>query len=150
MKLIVQIPCLNEERTLPQTIADIPREIEGIDTIEVKRTMGGWYRGWRLVSLDGSTMAVADSASNQAPFGRPGRSRGRAAQPLLRFVSLAENGTHVLFGARMADYHSSETTLARGVVPHLRRRLLCLADRSFFGFELWQQAQAGGAQWCGG
>ena len=31
MKLIVQIPCLNEARTLPQTVADIPREIPGID-----------------------------------------------------------------------------------------------------------------------
>ncbi len=35
MKLIVQIPCLNEEQTLPQTIADIPREIPGIDVIEL-------------------------------------------------------------------------------------------------------------------
>ncbi len=30
MKLIVQIPCLNEEATLPATIADVPRQIEGI------------------------------------------------------------------------------------------------------------------------
>lgn len=35
MKLIVQIPCFNEEQTLPQTIADIPREIEGIDKVEL-------------------------------------------------------------------------------------------------------------------
>jgi len=34
MKLIIQIPCYNEEATLPQTVADLPREIEGIDTIE--------------------------------------------------------------------------------------------------------------------
>ncbi|MBC2716528.1 MAG: glycosyltransferase family 2 protein [Desulfobacteraceae bacterium] len=35
MKLIVQIPCYNEEKTLPQTVRDIPREIEGIDTVEI-------------------------------------------------------------------------------------------------------------------
>lgn len=35
MKLIVQIPCYNEEQTLPQTVADIPRNIEGIDRVEV-------------------------------------------------------------------------------------------------------------------
>lgn len=35
MKLIVQIPCLNEEQTLPATLRDIPREIEGIDTVEI-------------------------------------------------------------------------------------------------------------------
>jgi glycosyltransferase involved in cell wall biosynthesis len=35
MKLIVQIPCYNEEQTLPQTVADIPREIDGIDVVEL-------------------------------------------------------------------------------------------------------------------
>lgn len=35
MKLIVQIPCLNEEETLPATIRDIPREIPGIDRVEI-------------------------------------------------------------------------------------------------------------------
>ena len=35
MKLIVQIPCYNEEQTLPETVADIPRQIEGIDHVEV-------------------------------------------------------------------------------------------------------------------
>ncbi len=35
MKLIVQIPCLNEEDTLPFTIGDIPREITGVDEVEI-------------------------------------------------------------------------------------------------------------------
>lgn len=35
MKLIVQIPCYNEEQTLPQTVADIPKQIDGIDQIEL-------------------------------------------------------------------------------------------------------------------
>ena len=35
MKLIVQIPCYNEENTLPQTVADIPRQIPGVDQVEV-------------------------------------------------------------------------------------------------------------------
>ncbi|MCF8107520.1 MAG: glycosyltransferase family 2 protein [Desulfohalobiaceae bacterium] len=35
MKLIVQIPCYNEEDTLPHTVADIPRQIEGVDQVEV-------------------------------------------------------------------------------------------------------------------
>ena len=34
MKLIIQIPCFNEEETLPGVIADLPKEIEGIDQIE--------------------------------------------------------------------------------------------------------------------
>lgn len=35
MKLIVQIPCLNEEETLPQTVADIPRRIPGVEKVEI-------------------------------------------------------------------------------------------------------------------
>ncbi len=50
MKLIVQIPCLNEEDTLPATVRDIPRHIEGIDTIEI------------LVIDDGSTDRTGEVA----------------------------------------------------------------------------------------
>src|SRR5947199_326988 len=35
-------------------------------------TKGAWYREWRLVSLDGSCLDVADTAENGAAFGRPG------------------------------------------------------------------------------
>ena len=50
MKLIVQIPCYNEEETLPQTVADIPRQIAGIDTVEI------------LVIDDGSTDRTVEVA----------------------------------------------------------------------------------------
>lgn len=43
MKLIIQIPCLNEQTTLPQTLSELPREIDGIDTVE-----------WLIID-DGST-----------------------------------------------------------------------------------------------
>lgn len=110
------------------------------------KTRGAWYRQWRLVSLDGSTMAVADTQDNDEAFGRPGkRAGGRAAHPLLRFVSLVECGTHVLFGTRMAAYRIGEYTLALEVVTGLREGMLCLADRLFFGFELWQAAQGTGS-----
>ena len=75
-------------------------------------TKGAWYREWRLVSLDGSCLDVADTAENGAAFGRPGASRGESAFPQLRFVALVENGTHVLFGARLGRFADGETTLA--------------------------------------
>jgi glycosyltransferase involved in cell wall biosynthesis len=34
LKLIIQIPCFNEEATLPQTVADLPREVKGFDVVE--------------------------------------------------------------------------------------------------------------------
>jgi hypothetical protein len=45
----------------------------------------------------------------------------------------------------MAGYSTSETTLAKAVLPSLRVGMLCLADRGFFGFALWAQAAATGA-----
>ncbi|MGZ8165997.1 MAG: glycosyltransferase family 2 protein, partial [Methylobacter sp.] len=50
MKLIVQIPCYNEEHTLPETIADIPRQIDGIDQVEL------------LIIDDGSTDRTVEVA----------------------------------------------------------------------------------------
>jgi len=97
------------------------------------------------VSLDGSSLDVADTAENGIAFGYPGASRGESAFPQLRFVALVENGTHVLFGARLGRCADGETTLAHGVVPALRAGMLCLADRQFFGHALWQTAAATGA-----
>jgi Insertion element 4 transposase N-terminal/Transposase DDE domain len=113
--------------------------------IAVPTTRGAWYRQWRLVSLDGSTLDVADETANAAAFGRPGSSRGGSAYPQIRFVSLVENGTHVLFGSHMAGCETGEIPLARDVLTGLQPDMLCLADRQFFGFALWQQACATGA-----
>ena len=118
---------------------------ELVNPVAVRNTRGAWYRSWRLVSLDGSTLDVADEKANEDAFTRPGASRGSSAYPQIRFVSLVENGTHVLFGSHMDSYRTGEITLAKAVLPRMRSGMLCLADRNFFGFELWQLAQATGA-----
>jgi hypothetical protein len=118
---------------------------EVVRPIAVAATKGAWYRSWRLVSMDGSTLDVADEKGNHETFGRPGASRGTSAYPQIRFVSLVENGTHVLFGSRMANYATSEIALAKAVLPSLCKGMLCLADRGFFGFDMWKQAAATGA-----
>ncbi len=50
MKLIIQIPCYNEEKTLPVTLANIPRQVEGVDEVEI------------LVIDDGSTDRTVEVA----------------------------------------------------------------------------------------
>lgn len=113
--------------------------------IAERRTKGAWYRGWRLVSLDGSTLDVADTAENEETYGRPGARRGSSAFPKLRFVGLLENGTHVLWAAQMAPYATDEIALAQQVVSSLQKGMLCLADRFFPSYQLWQAAVKGGA-----
>jgi hypothetical protein len=118
---------------------------EVVKPIGAQTTKGAWYRRWRVVSLDGSTLDVADEKENARAFGRPSASRGQSAYPQMRFVSLVENGTHVLFGTRLAGYATGEITLAHEVIASLEKGMLCLADRNFFGFALWNQARARGA-----
>src|SRR3954471_15734406 len=113
--------------------------------VATSATRGAWYRERRLVSLDGSCLDVADTGENCAAFGRPEASRGESAFPQLRFVALVENGTHVLFGARLGSFADGETTLARDALAALRAGMLCLAARQFFGHALWQGAAATGA-----
>ncbi len=110
-----------------------------------KRTQGAWYRQWRLVSLDGSTLDVADTVENEEAFGRPGASRGSSAYPKIRFVALLENGTHVLWAAHMDRYATDELTLAESVIPSLGKGMLCLADRFFPSYKLWRMATKTGA-----
>lgn len=125
---------------------------EVVQPVATEATRGAWYRAaddsnrrWRLVSLDGSTLDVKDDPANAEMFGRPSSSRGRSGYPKLRFVALAECGTHVLFGASEGPYSFSEAHLAREVLPQLSRGMLCMADRYFYGFDLWQEAAATGA-----
>ena len=118
---------------------------ELVGPVARRRTHGAWYRGWRTVSLDGSTLDVADVAANEEAFSRPAASRGRSAFPKVRFVSLVEGGTHVLFGTWMGAYAESELALSRKVLGKLREGMLCLADRNFFGYKLWNMARSTGA-----
>lgn len=131
------VKCLHDEVVRPI----------GVKTAE-KTTRGAWYRQWRLVSLDGSTLDIADTEENEAEYGRPGASRGKSAFPQIRFVSLVENGTHVLFGSRMAGYRTGEATLSEEVMKSLEAEMLCLADRNFFSYQLWKKAKETGADLC--
>jgi hypothetical protein len=90
-------------------------------------------------------MAVADEKDNGRAFGRPSGSRGEGAYPQIRFVSLVENGTHVLFGTRMGNYATGEIALAEEVTASLQKGMLCRADRYFFCYPLWNRARARGA-----
>ena len=111
-------------------------------------TRGAFYRGLRLMSLDGTCLDVADTAVNEAAFGRPGTGRGQGvgAFPQMRLVALAESGTHAICDAALGPYTSSEKELADPVIDRLGEGMLCLADRGFYSFERFQRAHRTGAQ----
>src|SRR2546429_2870316 len=107
-------------------------------------TAGAFYRGWRLVAVDGTTFDVPDSVANVGYFGRPGAPRGEGAGafPQVRVAGLGECGTHAIFAAEMGPLAVHETGLARRLLGHLRAGMLLIADRGFAGFDLWRGPRA--------
>ena len=108
---------------------------------------GAWYRGLRVMALDGSCMDVADEQANAKHFGYPGVSRGQAAFPQARVLGLVECGTHAVTAAAIAPRSHSEQAMAAQLLPSkLAPDMLVLADRAFYGFKLWQAGCASGAK----
>jgi len=107
---------------------------------------GSFYRGLRVVNVDGTTLEVADETSNREAFGVPGTQQGQTGYPQIRCVGLLENGTHALFGVALGGYKDSEVSLAHKAIKHLDPGMLCLADRGFSGYPLVLAASQTGAQ----
>ena len=108
---------------------------------------GAWYRGWRLMAVDGSCMDVADEAVNAEHFGYPAASRGQSAFPQARVLGLVECGTHAVVAASIAPYGHSEVAMATQLLPaKLTGDMLVMADRNFYSFKLWHRACASGAK----
>jgi hypothetical protein len=107
---------------------------------------GVFWRNLRLMAIDGSTLDMPDEEANATAFGRPGSSRGETAFPQLRFVAMAECGTHTLCCARLGRYSDSEQQLAREVLDAAEARMLLMADRGFCSQALWRRAEATGAK----
>jgi len=104
--------------------------------------------GLLAVAWDGTTVAAPASAANIACFGRLRGSKG-GHYPLVRVVTLIACGTRALAGAAMGPVRgagSGEQALARDLLGGLREGMLLLADRNFYGYQLWTAAAATGAQ----
>lgn len=115
------------------------------EPLAIESTPGAWLAGRRVVAIDGTTLDVVDSATNDEFFGRPGVNKGeRAAFPQARVVGVAECGSHAIFDAVIGPYTTGENTLAREVIDRLEPAMLVLADRGFCGFPLWERAIATG------
>jgi hypothetical protein len=110
--------------------------------LATSETRGAWYRSWLTVAIDGSTFDVPDTEANAAEFGYPGTARGSSAYPQIRCLALSETGTHAVFACQMDSIKRGETTLAKDLLAALKPGMLLLADRAFFGYELWTAAAA--------
>jgi len=100
--------------------------------------------GLRVISMDGSTTDMPDSAENGAFFGRPSTAGRDGAFPQVRWVTAAESGTGALTGASFGRYGTGEQTLALDLLPSFGPGMLVLADRNFLSWSLARAVLATG------
>jgi hypothetical protein len=107
-----------------------------------------FYRGFRIMALDGSCMDADDEQANAEYFGYQGASRGQSAFPQARGVlGPVECGTHAVVAASIAPYSRGEQAMAGELLAaKLTPDMPVLGDRNFYGFKLWRIACAGGAK----
>lgn len=109
-------------------------------------TTGAWFHGWRVMAVDGVVLDVPDTAENLAAFGTSGGHAQDGPYPQVRLVGLGECGTHAIVAARFDSWAVVERTLFRRLFAAFTPDMLVLCDRGFYGYELWRDAAATGAQ----
>src|SRR5512135_3409119 len=98
-------------------------------------TPGAFYRGLRLMALDGFTVDVPDTPRNDRAFGRPDGHRAPGAFPQARVLALCETGSHVLWRWLIKPYHRGEVTMAHRLLRELQPDMLLLWDRNFLSYQ---------------
>jgi hypothetical protein len=110
-------------------------------------TPGAFYRGLRLMGVDGTVYDVPDSEDNAAVFARPSAGpRGEGAFPQVRKLSLVELGTHVEVAMVARSSAHGEQSMIGGLFRHLTSEMLLLWDRGFFSYDLWREMAARGVK----
>ena len=92
------------------------------------------WRGLAVYGVDGSTLRIADTPENESAFGRPGSSRGDAAYPQLRLVTLMALRSHLLAGLALGPYRTGEVTLAETLWDKIPDDSLTILDRGFLSY----------------
>ncbi len=107
-----------------------------------ERTPEAFWRGLRLMAVDGTVFDVPSGKRNEAAFAVP----AGGSRPQVRLVALAECGTLALTGAAFDSIAVGERTLFTRLLDRLAPGMLLLADRGFPSFGLYRAAAATGAQ----
>jgi glycosyltransferase involved in cell wall biosynthesis len=132
-KLIIQIPCLNEAQTLPATLADLPKSIAGVDTIEI------------LVIDDGSRDGTADvaRACGVDHIVRLRRNKGLAAAFQAGIDACLKAGADFIVNTD-ADNQYAGHEIPKLLAPLLRGEAdICIGDRNITGLShmSWRKRQ---------
>ena len=134
--------CEARQRVGVKPLVDLARQTVRL-LAEPASTPGAFYRGMRLVALDGFVVDIPDSADNARVFGRPQGGRTAGAFPQVRLVALCELGTHVLFRWLIKPITTDERPMAQRLIRELSPDMLLIWDRNFLSFQRVRQVVIG-------
>ncbi|MFI7108085.1 IS4 family transposase [Nonomuraea sp. NPDC050227] len=105
----------------------------------------GWWRGLRVVAVDGTLLPVPDCPANLTIFTRQRLGNGTSGYPQLRLTALVACGTRSMIAAVFGPASTGELDYARRLAAYLRTGMLLLGDRNFAATDLLNQVAATGA-----
>ncbi len=129
--------CEARQRLGVEPVAELFRRV--VRPLAQADTPGAFFRGWRLMGLDGTVLDAPDSPANAAAFKRANGGRGGGAFPQVRKVSLVELGTHVEVALAVGGWQDGERELALSLLEHLPADSLLLLDRGFYSYDFWKR-----------
>ncbi|MFD7408583.1 IS4 family transposase [Streptomyces sp. NPDC059866] len=106
---------------------------------------GAFYRGLRVVAVEGTTLSVPDEEAVTWHFPRHIGSVKEFGYPLLRLVTLVECGTRALLGAAFGPDTTGELGYARRLLDRLDASMVLLADAYYDAFDFLQTVTGTGA-----
>lgn len=130
-----------------EVFADLMRR--ALRPLATRRHRGAFWRGWRLVALDGTQYSVTNTPQIAAATTKARSRRGRAAFAKITVSVLLELGLHNPLAAGIGRQGESEWALARGLLAQLPKRVLLLGDRLYgvpaFLSQAWTTCQRVGS-----
>jgi len=102
------------------------------------------WRDLGVFAIDGSTLRIPDTSSNEETFGRPGSGRSKAGYPQARIVGVLAAGSRVMSDFAIGALGQSETVLARPLVEKIPDRSVVILDRGFVDHAMFARIPAGG------
>jgi hypothetical protein len=103
------------------------------------KTPGCFWRGYRLVAVDATTVDIQNTQKNRDRFGIHQNQHGEVGYPQVKIAAMVECGTRVPLAFTYGPGTAHEPTLWDSQRTVLQRDMILMADRAYYSFERWRE-----------
>jgi len=138
--------CQGRKRLGTAAVRRLFLEVTGL--LGTKELPGCFYKGYRMMGIDGTRLNLPDTKANDRAFGRPkggAKSSSQGAFPQVGKLSLVEIGTHCEIAITLRPMNRSEQALAPRLLKHLSPEMLLMLDGGLYGFPMLKRVACTGA-----